>query len=77
MLYQIRLEGHLSEPWLTWFEGMTATLEDSGETILTGSVVDQAALHSLLRKIRDLGIPLLSVVSLNATRSDVSEDVSR
>jgi hypothetical protein len=61
-VYQIRIKGHLGRMWTDWFEGLTLTLEDNGETLLTGAVVDQAALHGLLRKVRDLGMPLLSVV---------------
>jgi hypothetical protein len=60
-VYQIRIKGHLSPEWTDWFEGMTITLEPDGETLLTGPVVDQTALHGLLRKVRDLGMPLLSV----------------
>ena len=59
--YQITVKGHLDNRWADWFEGLTITLEDNGETLLTGPVVDQAALHGLLRKVRDLGVPLLSV----------------
>ncbi len=59
--YEIRLKGHLDDRWAEWFEGLTITLEENGETFLTGPVVDQAALHGLLKKVRDLGIPLLSV----------------
>jgi hypothetical protein len=59
--YQIRIQGHLGSEWSDWFEGLTITLEDNGETLLTGSVVDQAALYGLLRKVRDLGLPLLAV----------------
>ena len=62
MVYQIRLQGHLGRRWTDWFEGLTITLEDNGETLLTGPVVDQAALHGLLRKIRDLGMPLISAI---------------
>ena len=62
MVYQIRIKGHLGPRWTDWFEGMTITLEDNGETLLTGSVVDQAALHGLLRKVRDLGTPLISAI---------------
>ena len=64
MIYQIRLKGHLGGQWTTWFEGLTLTLEDNGETLLTGPVVDQAALYGLLRKVRDLGMPLLSVTQV-------------
>ena len=61
LVYQIRIKGHLGRQWTNWFGGLTITLEDNGETLLTGPVVDQAALHGLLRKVRDLGVPLLSV----------------
>ena len=61
MVYQIRIKGHLGRQWTDWFEGLTITLEDNGETLLTGPVVDQAALHGLLKKVRDLAMPLLSV----------------
>ena len=59
--YEIRLKGHLDDRWAEWFEALTITLEDNGDTLLTGPVIDQAALHGLLRKARDLGLPLLSV----------------
>jgi len=65
MVYQIRVKGHLESKWTDWFGGLTVTLEDNGETLLTGPVADQAALHGLLRKVRDLGIPLISVVSVD------------
>ena len=61
MIYQIRIKGHLSHQWTDWFEGLTITLEDNGVTLLSGPVVDQAALYGLLRKVRDLGMPLLAV----------------
>jgi len=64
-IYQIRVKGHLGAQWKDWFGGLTVTLEDNGETLLTGPVVDQAALHGLLRKVRDLGIPLVSVVRVD------------
>ena len=60
-LYEIRIQGHLAGRWADWFESLTITLQEDGVTLLTGPVVDQAALHSLLRKVRDLGMPLLSV----------------
>jgi hypothetical protein len=60
-VYQIRIKGHLGGQWTDWFEGLAITLDQSGDTLLTGPVVDQAALHGLLRKVRDLGMPLVSV----------------
>lgn len=61
MIYRIRLQGHLDPRWSEWFEQLTVHLAEDGETILTGPVADQAALHGLLRKVRDLGMPLLAV----------------
>jgi hypothetical protein len=63
-LYEIRLKGHLDDRWSDWFGGLTITLEDNGDTLLTGPVVDQAALHGLLKKVRDWGMPLISVSPL-------------
>jgi hypothetical protein len=59
--YQIRIKGHLDEQWADWFGGLTISLEEDGDTLLTGQVLDQAALFGLLRKVSDLGMPLLSV----------------
>jgi hypothetical protein len=61
MVYQIRIEGHLGHQWTDWFEGMTVTREANGDTLLTGPVIDQSALYGLLKKVRDLGMPLASV----------------
>ena len=61
MIYQIRIKGHLGPQWADWFENATITLEEDGDTLLSLPVIDQAALHGLLKKIRDLGMPLLSV----------------
>ena len=61
VVYQIRIKGHLSPQWSAWFEGLTITLENDGDTLLRGPVVDQAALHGLLKKVRDSGMPLISV----------------
>ena len=68
-VYQIRLQGQLDSQWEDWFGGMTITLEANGDTCLTGQVVDQAALHGLLKKVRDLGLPLISV---NRIQSDAT-----
>ena len=73
MVYQIRLKGHLGRHWTAWFEGLTITLEDNGETLLTGPVVDQAALHGVLRKVRDLGMPLISVNRVKPGQADTSD----
>jgi hypothetical protein len=62
MVYQLRIEGHLGPRWADWFGGVTITLEDDGDTLLTCPVEDQAALHGLLRKVRDLGMPLISAI---------------
>ena len=61
-VYQIAVKGHLDASWSEWFDGLTITLAGNGETILHGPIVDQAALHGVLIKIRDLGLPLLSLV---------------
>lgn len=59
--YDIRVRGHLASHWAAWFDGLTLTLQDDGTTVLHGTVADQAALHGLLRKLNDLGVPLVSV----------------
>ena len=61
MQYEIRVEGHLTERWSAWFDGLDITSEDDGTTVIRGSVVDQAALHGLLQRLRDIGIPLISL----------------
>lgn len=63
--YEFRIAGHLDDHWSTWFDGMTLTHEDDGTTILRGTVTDQAGLHGLLAKVRDLGATLISVTSTN------------
>jgi hypothetical protein len=76
LVYQIRIKGQLGRHWTDWFGGLTLTTLDNGETLLTGPVVDQAALHGLLRKVRDLGVLLLSVSRVEpgqAEASDVNE----
>ena len=72
-LYEIRIKGHLADRWSPWFDGLTITLEQSGHTLLTGPVVDQAALHGLLRKVRDCGLPLISVNHIESDKA-VSPD---
>jgi len=75
MVYQIRIKGHLGSQWTDWFEGLTIRLEDNGDTLLTGPVVDQAALHGLLKKVRDLGMPLVSVSPLLRGQADPSDPI--
>jgi hypothetical protein len=71
VIYQIRVRGHLAHEWRAWFEGLTISLEENGDTLLTGPVADQAALHGLLKKVRDLGVPLVSVGPVAPSREDV------
>ena len=71
--YEIRLKGHLDDRWVEWFEGLTITLEKDGETLLTGPVVDQAALHGLLKKVRDLGLPLVAFSPIEPGQADQSD----
>jgi hypothetical protein len=72
-VYQIRIKGHLDSQWTDWFEGLTVTLEEHGDTLLTGPVIDQAALHGLLKKVRDLGMPLVSVCPIEPGHTDQSD----
>jgi len=71
-VFQIRIKGHLGHQWTDWFDGMAITLEDDGNTLLTGPVVDQATLHGLIKKVRDLGMPLVSIDSVLPDRVDIS-----
>ena len=73
LIYQIRVKGHLGSHWTEWFGGLSITLEDNGETLLTGPVVDQAALHGVLRKVRDMGMPLISVQRVESGQASPSE----
>ena len=73
VVYQIRIKGHLGYQWTDWFGGLTITLEENGDTLLTGPVIDQAALHGLLKKVRDLGMPLVSVNCVDPGRAKTEE----
>jgi hypothetical protein len=75
VVYQIRIKGHLGLQWADWFAGLAVTLDDNGDMLLIGPVVDQAALYGLLKKVRDLGMPLLSVNRIQAAQAD-APDVS-
>jgi hypothetical protein len=70
IVYQIRVKGHLGRDWTDWFAGLSITLQENGETLLSGPVGDQAALHGLLRKVRDLGLPLLAVTLIKPGQAD-------
>ena len=72
MIYQIRIEGHLDDQWTDWFGGMTISLEQNGDTLMTGKIVDQAALFGLLKKVRDLGLPLVSLNRVEPGKPDMS-----
>ncbi len=72
-VYEIRIKGHLNPEWADWFEGLTLVLEENGDTRLTGPVIDQAALHGLLKKVRDLGLPLLGVNAIETGSQDSAE----
>ncbi len=68
--YEIRVKGRLAPRWRAWFDGMTLTTEAGGTTCIHGTVVDQAALHGLLQKLRDVGLPLISVIHLETDNPD-------
>ena len=72
MVYQIRIKGHLGPQWTDWFGGLVIAVEEGGDTLLTGPVVDQAALYGLLKKVRDLGMPLVSVNCVEPGPTDTS-----
>lgn len=75
-IYQIRIKGQLGDQWSDWFEGLTITLEEDGNTLLSGPVVDEPALHGLLKKVRDLGLPLISVNQIEPDQTE-STDVEK
>jgi hypothetical protein len=70
--YEIRLKGHLDSRWAAWFDGLTLTNENDGTTAIRGPVVDQAALHGLLQRLRDVGLPLISVTQLDPNQPHTS-----
>ena len=72
IVYEIRIKGYLGSQWQEWFDGLTITPEEYGNTLLTGPVADQAALHGLIKRVRDLGVPLISVNRLEPGRSEAS-----
>lgn len=72
MIYQIRVEGHLDDQWTDWFSGLTTALEENGDTLLTGPIADQATLFGVLKKVRDLGLPLVSLNRIEPCKPDMS-----
>ena len=70
LIYQIRIKGHLDRKWADWFCGLRITSQASGETLLTGPVLDQAMLHGLLRKVRDVSLPLVAVIRIEPEQAD-------
>lgn len=73
MIYQIRVRSHLGSHWTDWFEGLTITLEKDGNTLLTGPVIDQAALYRLLKKVHELGMALISVNLMESGNADINQ----
>lgn len=74
--YEIRLKGHLDAQWMSWFDGLTITLEENGDTLLSGPVADQPALYGILRRVRDLGMPLVSVIQVQSNHSKQGEKMN-
>ena len=72
-IYQIRIKGHLGREWSNWFDGMAIKLEENGDTLLTGPIIDQAALQGFLKRIRDLGMMLVSVNPVEPGQADVPD----
>ena len=77
MVYQFRIEGHLSDEWTNWFSDLAITREENGDTLLTGPVADQAALFGLLKKIRNLGLPLVSIDRVDFAKSNIEKGTSK
>jgi hypothetical protein len=75
--YEIRLKGHLASRWAAWFDGLSLTHESDGTTLIHGLVVDQAALHGLIQKVRDVGLPLISVAQIDTDQTDISTTEAR
>jgi hypothetical protein len=75
--YEIRLKGHLASRWAAWFDGLSLTNESDGTTLIRGLVVDQAALHGLIQKVRDVGLPLISVAQIDTDQTDISTTEAR
>ena len=75
LVYQIRIQGHLGLQWASWFEGLAIHLQENGDTLLIGPVIDQAALHGILKKVRDLGMPLLSVNSVGGSQNTPEAEI--
>ncbi|MBO0777350.1 MAG: hypothetical protein J2P37_00870 [Ktedonobacteraceae bacterium] len=73
LIYQIRIKGHLDCKWADWFAGLSITSLENGETLLTGPVLDQAALHGLLRKVRDVSLPLVAVMQVEPEQAEVPD----
>jgi hypothetical protein len=72
-IFHIRIQGHLGQQWAGWFDGLTIALEEDGNTLLSGQIVDQSALHGILKKIRDLGMPLLSVNTIDPDQASKAD----
>lgn len=77
IIYQIRIEGQLGQQWTDWFDGLSITPGDNGTTLLTGPVIDQSALHGLLKKVRDLGMPLVSVNRMETDGSSNPNQITK
>jgi hypothetical protein len=75
--YEIRIQGHLDARWTAWFDGLSLTNNGDGSTVISGPIVDQAALHGLLQKVRDIGLPLVSVTQLDPDRPAIATPAPR